>query len=166
MTPSIYLKPGEWFFGQAPAVVETVLGSCVGVVMRNGTGMTAVAHCVLPRWDGVSSPEATGKYVDRCLHEMLWRFERRGIARGDIEVKLFGGANVLASGGARGTLQVGRDNVNAAIAILERAGVRVTACQVGGTRGRKIVVRTGSGEVSMTVLPGLSGGVCPPPALV
>jgi chemotaxis protein CheD len=165
-TPAVYLKPGEWFFGEQPAVVETILGSCLGIIMRSSEGATCVAHCVLPRWEGGAAPDATGKFVDRTLAEMLRLFARRGVERVNLEVKLFGGAGVLLGGGGRAVQEVGRDNIEMAIQVLRREGIRVSACQVGGSRGRKIAVHTESGDVFVWTLGRSKAQAMPAPVRV
>jgi chemotaxis protein CheD len=151
---SVYLQPGEWCLCEAPARVETVLGSCLGIVMRHREGTTCVAHCMLPEWDGAPSAAAAGKYVDQCLPEMLGVFERRGLAAEDLEVMLFGAAKVLGHRGGSDVLRIGDGNVRTAQRILQHAGVRVVAKRVGGTNGCKIVVDTRTGEVELRALGG------------
>jgi chemotaxis protein CheD len=148
----VYLNPGQWCCCETPAVVETILGSCLGIVIRAEDGRTCVSHCILARCDGSATPEATGKFVDLFIEETVRRFDRWGVARERLEAKLFGGANVLPRDPSRIVLSVGRQNVDTAIEALKRERIRVAACHVGGVRGRRISVHTGSGEVRVRAL--------------
>jgi chemotaxis protein CheD len=65
-----------------------------------------------------------------------------------VEVKLFGGADVLPVDrtlSARPT--VGAQNCQAAVEVLAEEGFTVSASDLGGVRGRRIHFHTGTGEV-------------------
>ena len=79
---------------------------------------------------------------------MLNRLRRQHIPQGEVEVKLFGGADMFnAVRGARGTILVGQLNISAVIRLLEKEGLRVLAQDVAGTQGRKIFFDTRTGDV-------------------
>jgi chemotaxis protein CheD len=158
---SVYLQPGEWFFSDRPARIDTILGSCLGIVMRHRGGATCVAHCVLPAWNGDTDESGDeARYVDRCLEKMMSFFDRRGIVRSQLEVKLFGASQLLPGGVRANTLAVGRQNLTAALEILQREGIPVCSQDVGGNRGRKISVNSATGEVTVTYMqpPGAQTG--------
>ncbi len=147
---TVYLHPGEYFFSDEPAMIDTILGSCLGIVMRHRDGATCVAHCVLPRWHGETCAYGEeARFVDRCLGQMMAFFERRGIGHGQLEVKLFGGSQLLHSAERARMPSVGRQNLAAALSILRHEGIRVSAQDVGGNRGRKILVDSGTGNVDV-----------------
>jgi chemotaxis receptor (MCP) glutamine deamidase CheD len=62
---------------------------------------------------------------------------------------LFGAAKVLGRPNGPDVLRIGDGNVATALEILQRAGIRVAAKRVGGTKGCKIVVDTQTGEVQL-----------------
>lgn len=126
--------------------------------MRVAGGPTYVAHCILARRDGDLGGGGAGKYVDLFIESALGEIERSGVGRGEIEAKLYGGADVLPRHPCRATPSVGRQNVDEAIACLRREGVRVAACQVGGLHGRRISVDTATGEVCVRGLGGAAAG--------
>lgn len=144
---TVCLQPGEWFFSERPVLIDTILGSCLGIVMRHRDGATCVAHCVLPRWNGEPGGEA--RFVDRCLEQMMMLFDRRGRERSELDVKLFGGSRMLVTD-PPGRDPVGRQNLDMALAILRREGIRVSAQDVGGNRGRRILVHSATGEVRVS----------------
>lgn len=140
--PLVYLKPGELHFGAAPSVVTTVLGSCVSVTMFERTsGTAAICHALLPE----GSKDDALRYVDTSILRMLAMFSARGVSPARLEVKLFGGADLLGNGGSR--IGVGRRNVEIARRVLSASGLAVTVADVGGTRGRKLIFYTHTGEV-------------------
>lgn len=95
---TIILKPGEGYAGEKPSIVSTVLGSCVSVTMfcRNGR-FGAICHSLLPEAaSGTAGNEF--RYVDSSMYAMLLHFDRRGVPREELEVKLFGDWTCWAAG--------------------------------------------------------------------
>ena len=139
----IYLQPGELFIDSSPAVVQTVLGSCVSVTMhcpRGGFG--GICHALLPS----GNDNQPGRYVDRVVELLLTEMLQRGARHEWLEVKLFGGGKVL--GNAAGERQtVGEQNVARARALLQRLKLQLSADDTGGRRGRRLFFNSGTGEV-------------------
>lgn len=147
---TIYLLPGEWSCSKGPALIDTILGSCLGIVMRRPGGATCVAHCVLPRGTGEPGAQAgEARFVDRWLERTIAFFDHQGSDRGEIDVKLFGGSQLLPAAPASRSPSVGRQNLESALGILRREGFRVSEQDVGGHRGRRIVVNSVTGEVQV-----------------
>lgn len=146
----IYLQPGEWRMVHTPTVLKTVLGSCVGITFRAPRlGAGAMCHAMLPRYPTRSANDhkhvATGRYVDSVIEEVAQEFDRLGARRSEIEVKLFGGADVLAT--SRKSASVGKMNRDVALQVLEQHGFCPIASRLGGSRGVFIEFHTGTGEV-------------------
>lgn len=140
--PKVYLKPGEFHFATGPTVVTTVLGSCVSVTMFDRlSGIAAICHALLP--EGPRSDAF--RYVDSSILHMLELFEAHGVNRRRLEVKVFGGADMIGAGGSR--VGVGRRNVEIASQVLAETGLAASTADVGGTRGRKLFFVTHTGEV-------------------
>jgi chemotaxis protein CheD len=96
------------------------------------------------------TPAEGYRYVDFAIRDLARQFEELGAVRPELEVKLFGGADVLpvnASGSLRPT--VGRQNCEAASEVLRAEGFDVMASSLGGTAGRSIQFYTGTGEVRL-----------------
>lgn len=151
--PDLNLQPGELYLARGPAILRTILGSCVGVTFwskRLGAG--ALCHGVLPRCPaggrGLSSPSDGHRYVDFSIHYLARQFDELGARRSELEVKVFGGSDVLPvdrTAGAKPT--VGALNCAAALEVLAEEGFTVSASDIGGKRGRRIHFHTGTGEV-------------------
>ncbi|HKZ18402.1 MAG TPA: chemotaxis protein CheD [Geobacteraceae bacterium] len=142
----VYLKPGECHFSVRPSVVSTVLGSCISVTMFNPERrIGAICHAILPE---EKTPGEAFRFVDSSIMVMLKSFERHGIHRSGIEIKLFGGSDVLPTdnGRERGNT-VGKQNIGIALQVVEKEGLRLVTTDLGGTRGRKIVFHTHTGEI-------------------
>jgi len=146
----IYLKPGNLYIGDRPAMVTTVLGSCVAVTMHHrASGLAAICHALQPACpmvDCVGSCPEFGRFAACVVHHMATVFERRCIGLRDIEVKLFGGG-VIIGRAANGPKPVGLLNAEAAMQTLADRGMRLKVAEAGGEQGRKVVFDTISGGV-------------------
>ncbi len=151
----VYLKPGEFYAAESPAVVSTVLGSCIAVTFFSPrTGIGSICHALLPR-NPASHEVATFRYVDSSILHMVRRFDMMGIKRGEMEVKVLGGADVLdhLNGAA---VSIGRQNIEAAFRIIERERLSIAVTDVGGNIGRKIYFCTHTGRVLLKRLKRIS----------
>ena len=141
----MYLKPGELIMSEKPVMITTVLGSCISVTMfHSGTGAAAICHGMLPN-GGTSE---SFKYVDQVLRYMVLYFHHLDISRKELQVKIFGGADMFNSGkpGIR-NLTVGWQNISVASRYLKECGLVPTASDVGGQMGRKLIFNTDTGVV-------------------
>lgn len=86
--------------------------------------------------------------MDFCISELARRFDEMGATRTEVEVKLFGGADVLPGGSAKQPT-VGKLNCEAAMEVLRKEGVVVSGASLGDRFGRKIRFNTQTGDVLM-----------------
>ena len=145
----VYLQPGELFFAREPTVIRTILGSCVGATFwTERLGIGALFHAQLPRSPRSLSSESGRRYVDSSIREIARQFDECHVQRSEIEVKVFGGADVL-SGASQPSIRptVGSLNCDAALEVLNAEGFNVIASSLRGNLGRKIQFHTGTGEV-------------------
>jgi len=153
--PEIYLQPGESHFARRPSIIRTLLGSCVSVSFWSaGAGAGALCHALLPRCPKNVRADVSvamgRRYVDFAICDLARQFDRLGVPRSEVQIKLFGGADVLPinfSNPQRPT--VGRQNCEAAVEVLKAEGFLVSASSLGGTTGRSIQFFTGTGEVRL-----------------
>lgn len=151
---TVYLKPGDMIVRTEPAKITTVLGSCVAVTLfaaRLRAG--AVCHALLPVCKEMTvcrercrNPH---KYVACVVPEMVRTLQMMGAAVREIEVKLFGGADMFGPVKRNDYLTVGRQNIHAAVHAVEACGLRIRLRDVGNSHGRKIHFFPHTGEVWM-----------------
>ena len=115
-------------------VLTTVLGSCVAVCMRNPhTGFGGMNHFLLP---SDVSPKRDGyhlRYGTYSIERLINAILSRGGDRGQLEVKVFGGANIL-----QGMTEIGTRNAEFVETYLKKEGVTVAARDLGGRFARRI----------------------------
>lgn len=155
--PEIYLAPGDLVLAREPAILATILGSCIGLTFwcpRLGVG--ALCHSVLPTCPRQPIAEGNSsidhRYVDSCIRSLSSQFDLLGAARAEVQVKVFGGADVNFVNISDARPTVGRQNSEAAIRGLADEGYGIAAASVGSRFGRKIRFNTGNGEVQLVWL--------------
>lgn len=152
MTIPIFLPPGAICCPAEPAVVSTILGSCVAVCLwdkqRRIGGMN---HFLLPCCG--SSPPSP-RYGDVAFVRLLAAMERLGCQPADLRAKVFGGTAVLPFGSQADT--VGTQNVSVALEVLRLHGIPVLARRTGGQRGMFLRFHTAIGRVLVRQLAGAS----------
>lgn len=146
------LGPGQTALIRDKTLVTTVLGSCVAVTMfHRARQLAAICHAMLPcRFcSGACSVESGHhRFLCHAVPGMLAFFHAAGVDNDAIEVKLFGGGTLLRrSSGSREFESVGESNIALAKQLIENLGLRVSAFNVGGNLGRKIIFDTGTGDV-------------------
>ena len=150
--PEVYLQPGESRLVREPTILRTLLGSCVGIAFRAPRlGLGALCHPMLPRCPtrpAVALSRSAGRrYVDFAIRDLARQFDGLGARRDEVEVKIFGGGDVLLMESDESRPTVGRLNSEAAMKVLAEEGFAVTASSLGGKRGINIYFNTGTGEV-------------------
>ncbi len=151
--PVFHLHIGECFLSKEPTLVCTVLGSCVAVsFFQPAIPLGGIFHALLPDaagHDGEAVSRQPCRFVNQSIQQILSVVERQGGRRKDIQIKVFGGAELFGfTGGKNSTANsVGRKNVQMAIMELEHAGLRIMASDVGGQLGRKLYFLSHTGEV-------------------
>jgi len=149
--PQHNLQPGQLWVTQEPQWIITLLGSCVAVTMFHARfRLAAICHAMLPKPQGQLGPDPDHRfrYVSQVIPVMAERFTRLGLRPEEVEVKVFGGGNVIDLGGdPHDDHLIGDANVALTRQLLQSARFHIKGESVGGNRGCKIAFNTHSGEV-------------------
>jgi len=155
--PLGHVSIGDCAFALKPIMLTTVLGSCVCVTFHHpGRKAGGMFHAMLPD-RGLRRSERTRActFADLAVAAMLERFCQAGMVPAELTVKIFGGANTLETGYGSSSLDmldVGRKNVNMALATLAAHGLAPSSSDVLGAKGRKLFFSTVTGEVWLSYL--------------
>lgn len=150
---SYFLEAGKVIITGEPCQIVTVLGSCISVTMYHpGRKIAAMCHALYPQCDKNKITSSLNeneifKYVDCSIKKMIEMFERESIDTAEIEVKVFGGGEILNNSSESKLLTVGKQNIESALTILEEKHLKIKNSDVGGKLGRKIIFHTDNGEV-------------------
>lgn len=128
------------------AAVSTLLGSCVAACIRDrNNGIGGLNHFLLPGSDQSQSSRYGVYAMEVLINEIL----SKGSHRADLEAKVFGGAEVIAS---TGQSRVGKKNAIFVLDYLKSEGVSVVAEDLGGTSARRVYYFPEDGRVRVQYL--------------
>ena len=137
----VYLHAGQLYASDRPAEIITILGSCVSVCLYDpACAVGGLNHFMLPG----DSPNVSPRYARHAMDLLLQQLIAFGAKRSRLEATLFGGASVLKSN--ESAVDLGLRNIEAARARLAHEQIPVTAEDVGGTRGRRLIYVTSDGS--------------------
>ncbi|MDR2906264.1 MAG: chemotaxis protein CheD [Helicobacteraceae bacterium] len=139
-----FINVGEIYVSKEPMEIATVLGSCVGIALYDRVEkIGALNHYLLPLWNGngLQSP----KFGNISIPKMIEQALRAGASIQNMEAKIFGGANINQTN--LENMMIGKKNIIIAREILAQNKIPVVAEDVGGFRGRRIVMRSDTNKV-------------------
>ena len=145
--------PGEYYVTRkADEVLVTVLGSCVSACIRDPKrGIGGMNHFMLAEgdadgWGGMGNAARYGNFaMEKLINELM----KLGCARGELEIKVFGGGNVTDSRNLIGT-----DNSDFVMRYLENEGLSIAAQDLRGQYPRRIQYFPTTGRVIRRLLTG------------
>jgi chemotaxis protein CheD len=148
---TIKIGPGEHYVTEAKNErIVTVLGSCVAACIRDPVaGVGGMNHFMLPesetgQWSGAS---ATMRYGNFAMEQLINDIMCHGGRRSRLEIKVFGGARMLANGAA-----IGHQNADFVESYLKAEGMPITARHLRGDHARRIEYEPLGGRVRMLEL--------------
>jgi chemotaxis protein CheD len=146
---------GELHAESEPAVITTVLGSCVSVCLFDPLKrIGGMNHILLPGNADLKLFNVSARYGVNAMELLINKMLTKGADRARLRAKVFGGGRMLTD-----TPQVyspGKENARFVFDFLDTEGIQVDSFNVGGAYGRKIHFYTHSGEVLMKRIKALS----------
>lgn len=134
--------------GQPDRLVTMGLGSCVGVTLYDPVNkIGGLLHIMLPdstMFDNVTKP---AKFADLGIPLLVTEIRRKGGKVNYLQAKMAGGAQMFSGANEKFMLNIGERNITNARSTLNRMGIKVLAEEVGGNRGRTMILDTVSGQV-------------------
>jgi chemotaxis protein CheD len=141
--------PGEYAVTSADETLATVLGSCISACIRDPfANVGGMNHFMLPenkvggndRWLDPQVGLAT-RYGSHAMERLINDLLKSGARRERLEIKLFGGGQILAS-----QTEIGRRNIAFIRDYLAREGLKITAEDLGGNMPRMLAYRPRCGK--------------------
>jgi len=139
------ILPGEYYCTDQNMVIVTVLGSCVSACIRDRvSGIGGMNHFMLP---GEKTGDHSPRYGEPAMDQLLDRYLEAGGRVEHLEVKVFGAGRIN-----RSLPDVGKKNVEFALAYLKRHKLALAALDVGDTFPRKVCFSPRCGRVFVKTL--------------
>jgi chemotaxis protein CheD len=153
--PAAKILPGEFYVSTQGEMIGTVLGSCISACIRDTViGVGGMNHFMLPVKGGNSTDGWGGSEVSASLRYGNWAMEylineilKQGGHRDRLEVKIFGGGQVL-----KNMTDIGSRNIEFVRAYLFKEGLSVISEDVGDVFPRKVLYFPDTGAVKLKKL--------------
>lgn len=147
----IFLRPGEYYFGDRDTRIRTLLGSCISITFWHPKLLLGgMCHFMLPkrgRERKLGIETLDGRYADEVMPLLVAEMDVVGAPHQDYEVKLFGGGNMFPQANIDINMQVGHINVLEARRLIKHYGFKSTAENMGEAGHRSIIFQIWNGEV-------------------
>lgn len=148
---AVKVFPGDHYVtADADEMLVTILGSCVTACIRDPLiGVGGMNHFMLPEsagsgWDSASASMRYGNVaMERLINDIL----KRGGARERLEIKVFGGGNVM-----NGTTNIGHRNAEFVEEYLAAEGLPIAARHLRGNLPRRVHYFPATGKVMLLEL--------------
>ncbi len=127
-------------------MLVTILGSCIAACIRDPLAQVGgMNHFLLPDSNNVGdAPTRYGAYaMEKLINDLL----KKGAQKSRLEIKVFGGGNVIKS-----SAMIGDKNVKFIRDYLGKEGLRIIQEDLGGTSPRRIHYYPDTGKVMMRKL--------------
>ncbi|MCU0705106.1 MAG: hypothetical protein MUF18_14125 [Fimbriiglobus sp.] len=135
---------------RGPAVLKTLLGSCVAACLYDPeTGVGGMNHFSLP---GASDEGKNARYGAYAMELLITAIMKKGGHRDRLRAKVFGGAKVLNVESER--LNVGAKNAEFVLQFLDDEGIPVVGRCLGGTSGLQVRFNPHTGTAGAKPLAG------------
>ncbi|MEO1573438.1 MAG: chemoreceptor glutamine deamidase CheD [Pseudomonadota bacterium] len=144
---------GESYVTRHDETITTVLGSCICACIRDPvTGIGGMNHFMLP--GGTSSVHSQATIVEQrfgvaAMESLINALLANGAQKTRLEVKVFGGAELLGGGGDR----IGAQNASFVRQFLAREDLHIAADDCGGANPRRVAYTPKTGRVLVKYLP-------------
>jgi chemotaxis protein CheD len=122
---------------QTPAILRTILGSCVGIcIYERMKKLGGLAHILLPTdHTGGITPE---KYADTAIPLLVEKLIKQGAKKEFMSAKIAGGSSMFKFAANVSLGQIGEKNIEETKKILEKLGIPLVEEDTGGSSGRVI----------------------------
>jgi chemotaxis protein CheD len=148
---AVKVFPGEHYVtSDADEMLVTILGSCVSACIRDPfANVGGMNHFMLPEsggsgWDTASASMRYGNVaMERLINDIL----SRGGLRQRLEIKVFGGGNVM-----KGTANIGHRNAEFVESYLQAENLPIVAHHLRGHLPRRLHYFPGTGKVMLLEL--------------
>ena len=146
----VYLRPGDFCFGEGRLRITTLLGSCVSITLWHPVlAHGGMCHYMLPsRKQSRGSLVLDGKYADEAMELFMLELKKRRTVPTQYQVNLYGGGNMFDEAASNG-MDIGKLNIEMAHSLLDEYGFTLAYDHLGSFGHRKIAFDVWSGEVNL-----------------
>ena len=146
--------PGEFYVSKTGEMVVTVLGSCISACIRDvQLGIGGMNHFMLPiqgehsteNWGSATS--SASRYGNWAMEFLINEILKLGGTRRNLEIKVFGGGNVLSN-----MTDIGERNIAFVKKYIYEENFEIASSDVGDIYPRKVLYFPDTGAVKVRKL--------------
>ncbi|TNE78570.1 MAG: chemoreceptor glutamine deamidase CheD [Gammaproteobacteria bacterium] len=142
------ILPGEYYVTDHGEMITTVLGSCVSACIRDRKlGVGGMNHFMLPHSEYTRDEDlltSGARYGSYAMEQLINEIIKHGGSRKNLEVKLFGGGQVMSN-----VTSVGARNISFVRDYLHAERLPIVAEDLGGKYPRRVVFFPESGAAKV-----------------
>lgn len=137
-----------------PGAIMTIgLGSCIGIALYDKTTKVAgLAHIMLPDSTQFKSNTNPMKFADLAIPMLIEKMEKQGCNKRNIVAKIAGGASMFNFSDKSIISDIGKRNGDAVKKALKEESIRIIAEEIGGNKGRTMILKASDGSVILKVV--------------
>lgn len=137
-----------------PGAIMTIgLGSCIGIALYDKTIKVAgLAHIMLPDSTQFKSNTNPMKFADLAIPMLIEKMEKQGSNKKNIIAKIAGGASMFNFSDKSIISDIGKRNSEAVKKALKGESIRIVAEEIGGNKGRTMILKASDGSVILKVV--------------
>jgi chemotaxis protein CheD len=144
----VFVRPGEYFVGDASYRIHTLLGSCVSIVLWHPKRkIGALSHFLLSKRGSNKPTELDARYGEDVVTLMETDLKQYRVPIQECQGKIFGGGNMFPQQVRPGALNVGKQNGETARNAMRQHGISVVSESLFGVGHRRIIFDVASGHV-------------------
>ncbi len=146
----VYLKPGDFCFGEGVLRITTLLGSCIAITLWHPfLAHGGMCHYMLPSRNRPRGElELNGKYGDEAMELFMAELKNRKTVPAQYQVNVYGGGNMFQEQSSN-PMDIGTQNIEMAYRLLEEHGFTLSYDHLGSFGRRKIAFDVWNGEVRL-----------------
>lgn len=137
-----------------PGSIMTIgLGSCIGIALYDKSKRLAgLAHIMLPDSTQFKSSSNPMKFADLAVPMLIEKMEKHGANKRNFIAKIAGGASMFNFTDKSIISDIGKRNSEAVKKALKNEQIPIVAEEIGGDKGRTMIVEAATGKVILKVV--------------
>lgn len=138
----------------SPQSIMTIgLGSCIGIALYDkNLKIAGLAHIMLPDSTQFNNVSVPMKFADLAIPLLIKEMEKRGSSVKSLIAKIAGGASMFNFSDKNIVSDIGKRNAIAVKEKLNEIGIKVIAEEIGGNKGRTMIVDSNDGKVTIRIV--------------
>jgi len=137
-----------------PGSIMTIgLGSCIGIALYDSINKVAgLAHIMLPDSTQFKNNANPMKFADLAIPMLIEKMEKQGCNKRNLTAKIAGGASMFNFSDKSIISDIGKRNGEAVKKTLKDEAIRILAEEIGGNKGRTMILQANDGRVVLKVV--------------